>query len=146
MLDQKRDFFISLNSADKEWGDWVVYQLKRKKYTVYYQFEDFPPGADFMSLMNIALANTKATIAIWTKRYFESKFASLEGRVALKQSLAKEPDEGARLPRSRAEEFGRSSKAGDTGLERRNREAHEDDDLRHGPPHPVLGLLGAGDH
>src|SRR5687767_7932884 len=90
MLDEKRDFFISLNSADKDWGDWVVFQLKRKKYTVYYQFEDFPPGADFMSLMNIALSNTSATIAIWTERYFESRFASLEARIALKQSLAKD--------------------------------------------------------
>jgi hypothetical protein len=54
---------------------------------MYYQFDDFPAGSDFMQEMNNAMLNTKLTIAIWTRNYFESRFASLEGMVALKQSL-----------------------------------------------------------
>ena len=89
MIAEQRDIFISLNSADKVWGDWIVYHLKRNGYTLYYQFDDFPPGSDFMELMNVALSNCKLTVAIWTSNYFDSSFASLEGRIALKKSLAK---------------------------------------------------------
>ena len=48
MLEEKRDFFISFNSADRTWADWITFQLKRKGYTMYYQYDDFPPGSDFM--------------------------------------------------------------------------------------------------
>ncbi len=89
MINEKRDFFISFNSADKKITDWITYELKRKGYTMYYQYDDFPPGSDFMQQMNNAMQNTKLTIAIFTKNYFNSEFASLEARAALKQGLSK---------------------------------------------------------
>ena len=89
MINEKRDFFISFSSADKPIADWITYELKRKGFTMYYQFDDFPPGSDFMQEMNKAMLHTKLTIAIWTANYFSSSFACLEARTVLKQSLAK---------------------------------------------------------
>jgi len=88
MISEKRDFFISFNSADKAWADWIAFQLKRKGHTMYYQYDDFPPGSDFMQQMNLAMSNTRLTIAVWTKNYFSSGFASLEARAALKQGIS----------------------------------------------------------
>jgi hypothetical protein len=89
MSDEKRDLFISFNSADKNWADWIAFQLKRKGYTTFYQHDDFLPGSDFLQEMNLAMINAKLTVAIWSKNYFDSKFASLEARVALGQSVGK---------------------------------------------------------
>jgi hypothetical protein len=88
-MDEKRDFFISFNSDDKAIADWITFQLKRNGYTVYYQYDDFPVGSDFMDRMNNAMQNSKFTIAIWSNNYFESEFASLESRTALKHGLKK---------------------------------------------------------
>jgi len=90
MKTEKRDFFISFNSKDKAISDWITYELKRKGFTMYYQYDDFPPGSDFMKQMNKAMLNTKLTIAIWTKNYFDSNFTAIEARTALKASLEKE--------------------------------------------------------
>ena len=90
MITEKRDFFISFNSKDKAIADWITYELKRKGYTMYYQYDDFPPGSDFMKQMNKAMLNTKLTIAIWTTNYFDSSFTAIEARTALKASLIKD--------------------------------------------------------
>ncbi len=88
MESEKRDFFISFNSKNRKWADWVTYQLERKGYSVFYQHHDFTPGSDFMELINTSLTNTKATIALWSKHYFNSKFATLESTTALHQSIS----------------------------------------------------------
>lgn len=90
MVTEQRDFFISFNSKDRAIADWITYELKRKGFTMYYQFDDFPPGSDFMKEMNKAMLNTRLTIAIWTSNYFNSSFASIEARTALKASLSKD--------------------------------------------------------
>jgi hypothetical protein len=86
-MNEQRDFFISFNSKDRVWADWITFHLKRKGYSMYYQFDDFPAGSDFMKEMNNSMLNSKFTLAIWTRNYFDSQFASLEGMVALKHSL-----------------------------------------------------------
>jgi hypothetical protein len=88
MGNDQRDFFISFTSRNKKWADWVTYHLERKGYSVFYQHQDFPPGSDFMKSINNALANTKATIALWSNDYFSSRFGTLESTIALQQSIS----------------------------------------------------------
>ena len=84
---EQRDFFISFTSADRPWAEWINFQLQTKGYTTWYQYDDFPAGTDFMQQMNLAMANSRLTLAIWTRNYFNSHFANLEARTAFKRSL-----------------------------------------------------------
>ena len=48
------DFFISYNSADKSWAEWIAWQLEVAKYTTILQAWDFRPGRNFMMEMDKA--------------------------------------------------------------------------------------------
>ena len=64
MGESKRDFFISYNSADRQWAEWVAWQLEEKEFTVYIQAWDFLAGENFVLEMHEAAEQTRATIAL----------------------------------------------------------------------------------
>ena len=39
-----KDFFISYNSADRQWAEWIAWQLEEAGYTTVLQAWDFRPG------------------------------------------------------------------------------------------------------
>jgi hypothetical protein len=43
-----KDFFVSFNSADKAWADWISWTLEEGGYQVVYQNWDFRPGGNFV--------------------------------------------------------------------------------------------------
>ncbi len=43
-----KDFFISFNSADQTWAEWIAWQLEEGDYEVVIQAWDFLPGENFV--------------------------------------------------------------------------------------------------
>ena len=52
--DDRRDFFISYNRADKAWAEWIAWQLEAAGYTLFIQAWDFRPGHNFVLGMDRA--------------------------------------------------------------------------------------------
>lgn len=88
MLTTVKDFFISYNSADKSWAEWIAWQLEEAKYTTILQAWDFRPGHNFMMEMDEASEKTDRTIAVLSPDYFESAFCKLEAFTALVEDPA----------------------------------------------------------
>jgi hypothetical protein len=42
-----KNFFISYNSADNQWAQWIAWQLEEAGYTTVIQAWDFHPGSNF---------------------------------------------------------------------------------------------------
>jgi hypothetical protein len=77
------DFFISYNSADKNWAEWIAWQLEVAGYTTIFHAWDFRPGHNFMMEMDEASKKAERTIAVLSPDYFESDFCKLEAFTAL---------------------------------------------------------------
>jgi len=80
-----KDFFISYNSRDKEWAEWVAYQLEEANYTLIIQAWDFLAGDLFVREMHQASIECKRTIAIISPNYFDSRFTYAEWAAAFAQ-------------------------------------------------------------
>ena len=67
-----KDFFISYASADREWAEWIAWQLQEDGYEVVIQAWDFRPGSNFIQQMNAALAESKTTIGVLSSAYLRT--------------------------------------------------------------------------
>lgn len=78
-----RDFFVSFNSADRAWAEWIASELEAAGYTTYFQHWDFRPGSNFVLEMDKAAANTRRTIAVLSPDYLNARFTQPEWAAAL---------------------------------------------------------------
>lgn len=85
MSDSKKDFFISYNSADKNWAEWVAWQLEDAGYTVEIQAWDFKAGSNFVIKMQEATSKSKKTIAVISPEYLNADFTQPEWASAFVQ-------------------------------------------------------------
>ena len=76
-----KDFFISYNSADRHWGEWIGWQLEKAGFTVSIQAWDFRPGQDFVLGMQEAV-KAKHTIAVLSADYLKADFTQPEWTAA----------------------------------------------------------------
>ena len=60
-MDTDKDFFISYNKADREWAEWIAWQLEEAGYTTVIQSWDFSPGRNFILEMDKATKAAKRT-------------------------------------------------------------------------------------
>ena len=81
----KRDFFISYNRHDKDWAEWIAWQLENAGYTTFIQAWDFRPGGNFVSDMQEAAEKSERTIAVLSETYLASKFTLPEWNAAFAQ-------------------------------------------------------------
>lgn len=84
MQNSQKDFFISYNSADRRWGEWIGWQLEKAGFTVVIQAWDFRPGQDFLQGMQEAM-EAKQTIAVLSEDYLKADFTRPEWSAALVQ-------------------------------------------------------------
>ncbi len=82
-----RDFFISYNSEDRLWAEWIAWILEEAGYSVFIQSWDFRPGADFVREMHKAADQTEKTIAVLSENYLRAEFTQSEWAAA----FAKDP-------------------------------------------------------
>lgn len=76
--EQKKDFFISRNRADSDWGRWIAWQLEEAGYTTVLQDWDFRPSQNFVLKMHSAATNCERTIAVLSTAYFAAEFSASE--------------------------------------------------------------------
>ncbi len=58
----RKDFFISYTGADRQWAEWIAFQLKEAGYTVIIQAWDFHAGKNFVLEMHRAAQDTLAIV------------------------------------------------------------------------------------
>lgn len=78
-------FFVSYNSADGEWAEWIAWQLEEAGFTTVLQAWDFRPGSNFVVEMNRAAAGAKRTIAVLSPEYLGASFPQAEWAAAFAQ-------------------------------------------------------------
>lgn len=77
-----KDFFISYNKADKQWAEWIAWQLDEAGYSLIFQEWDFRPGANFVWEMQKATAETTRTIAVLSPDYLSALYTHSEWAAA----------------------------------------------------------------
>ena len=80
-----KDFFISYNSADATWAEWIAWVLEENGYTVTIQAWDFRPGVNFILDMHRAAAESQRTIAVLSEDYLNALYTQPEWAAAFKQ-------------------------------------------------------------
>src|SRR5581483_822401 len=80
----RRDFFISYTSRDRQWAEWIAMQLEEAGYTLFIQAWDFRPGSNFVAEMDHAATWAERTLLVLSAAYLESDFAFTEWAVALR--------------------------------------------------------------
>ena len=85
MENSPRDFFISYNSADADWGQWIAEQLEKAGYTTIIQAWDFLPGENFVIGMQEAARQARQTIAVLSDSYAQAQFTQPEWAAAFVQ-------------------------------------------------------------
>jgi|GEM_PF-3478881 len=87
-----KDFFISYNSGDKQWAEWIAWTLEEAGYSVVIQAWDFRPGGNFILDMQRAAVECQKTIAVLSETYLTSAYTQPEWTSAFAsdpQSLAR---------------------------------------------------------
>jgi serine/threonine protein kinase len=86
----KRDFFISFNTADDRWAEWIAWVLEEAGYSVWFQDWDF--RGNFVEHMNRAHAQAERTLAVLSEHYFCSDFTLPEWSLRFAQDPAARED------------------------------------------------------
>ena len=79
------DFFISYNSADRTWAEWIAWQLEEAGYTTVLQAWDFRPGSNFVLEMQRVATEAERTIAVLSPDYLGALFTHPEWAAAFAQ-------------------------------------------------------------
>ncbi|MBI2877070.1 MAG: tetratricopeptide repeat protein [Candidatus Tectomicrobia bacterium] len=80
-----KNFFISYNSADRSWAEWIAWQLEEEGYTTVLQAWDFRPGANFVLEMQQAAEEAERTIAVLSPDYLAALYTQPEWAAAFVQ-------------------------------------------------------------
>jgi len=84
MAENKKDFFISYNGKDKDWAEWIAWQLKEAGYSLVIQAWDFRPGGNFIVEMQKA-AQADRTLIVLSPNYLEAVYTQPEWAAAFVQ-------------------------------------------------------------
>ena len=77
------DFFISYNKSDRNWAEWIAWQLEQAGYSTILDALDFRPGSNFALEIWKAAAESDRTIAVLSPDYVSSRFSEVEWSAAL---------------------------------------------------------------
>jgi tetratricopeptide (TPR) repeat protein len=80
-----KDLFVSFNSADRAWADWIAWTLEEAGYQVVYQPWDFRPGGNFVLEMQKAASETRKTVIVLTDNYLKADYTQPEWAAAFVQ-------------------------------------------------------------
>ena len=82
-MGETKDFFISYTKADRDWAEWVAWELQEAGYTCTIQAWHFAPSQSFVQRMREALVGSRHLVAILSNEYLASEFAGAELDAAL---------------------------------------------------------------
>ncbi|HEY6797192.1 MAG TPA: FxSxx-COOH system tetratricopeptide repeat protein [Kineosporiaceae bacterium] len=66
------DFFVSHDTRDQAWAEWLAWQLIEAGYSVELDVWDWAPGQDYLTRMQQALDRADRLVAVWSEAYFRS--------------------------------------------------------------------------
>src|SRR5260221_6440933 len=90
MEENRKDFFISYNKADRSWAEWIAWQLEEAGYAVLVQAWDFLAGSNFVLEMHKASIETERTISILSPEYLSALYTQPEWAAAFVQDPTSE--------------------------------------------------------
>ena len=70
--------FISYTQSDKDWAEWIAWQLEQAGHETIIQAWDFRPGSNLVLEMNHAAAESDRTVAVLSPRYLEKIYTQSE--------------------------------------------------------------------
>src|SRR4051794_9910044 len=76
------NFFISYTEVDRQWAEWVAWELEAQGYKTRNQAWDFRPGGNFVFEMHRAASECERTIAILSEPFLRSGFSAAEWSAA----------------------------------------------------------------
>src|SRR5690242_14885524 len=88
--DDRRDFFVSFNQADREWATWIAWVLEEVGSSVFFQDWDF--RGNFVEHMNRSHTQAHRTLAVLSDSYFGSDFTLAEWSARFAQDPAARQD------------------------------------------------------
>ena len=77
-----KDFFVSYNSADRAWAEWIAWELEDAGHSVVIQAWDFRPGVNFVLEMHRATIEADRTVAVLSPNYLSAEFTLHEWAAA----------------------------------------------------------------
>jgi tetratricopeptide (TPR) repeat protein len=77
-----KDFFVSFNSKDREWADWIAWTLEEAGFSVVYQPWDFRPGGNFVLEMQKAASEARKTVMVLSDNYLRADYTQPEWAAA----------------------------------------------------------------
>jgi hypothetical protein len=80
-----KDFFISYNSIDYQWAEWIAWHLEDDGYSTVLQAWDFQPGSNFVLEMHEAAIQAERTIAVLSPDYLKALYTQPEWAAAFVQ-------------------------------------------------------------
>jgi tetratricopeptide (TPR) repeat protein len=80
-----KDFFVSYNSKDLTWAEWIAWELEEVGYSVVIQAWDFRPSGNFVLEMQKASSEAERTIAVLSPNYLGAQFPQPEWAAAFAQ-------------------------------------------------------------
>ncbi len=85
-----KDFFISYTARDRQWAEWIAWELEEAGYSVQIQAWDFV--GNWVLLMNDAMRETTRTIAVLSPNFFDSRYTASEWANAFRLDPTGEKD------------------------------------------------------
>src|SRR4051794_13118765 len=79
--DDRRDFFVSFNQADRDWATWIAWELEANGYSVFFQDWDF--RGSFVEQMHQATLRAERVLTVLSDNYLRSEYARSEAWAAL---------------------------------------------------------------
>lgn len=77
-----KDFFISYNSADEAWAEWIAWILEDAGYSVVIRAWDFRPGDNFILQMDRASQECRRTLLTLSPDYLRAGYPKAEWAAA----------------------------------------------------------------
>ena len=81
-MERRLNFFISHNSGDAVWAEWIAGELEDNGYKTVLQDWDFRPGQNFVQQMQKAVAESERTIAVFSPEFGNAVFTQPEWQAA----------------------------------------------------------------
>src|SRR3954453_24244842 len=85
MYEPMKDFFISYNSSDRDWAEWISWQLEEAGHSAVVEAWDFRQGGNFVLDMQRAIEEAQRTIIVLPPNFLASKFTAPEWAAAFAQ-------------------------------------------------------------
>ncbi|ETA03190.1 hypothetical protein CcI6DRAFT_01345 [Frankia sp. CcI6] len=76
------DFFVSYTAVDREWAEWISWQLEADGYRVLVQAWDFVPGSNWQIRMQQGVQHARHTLAVLSGAYLTSIYGHAEWQAA----------------------------------------------------------------